>query len=188
MGQRSGCDDLASTDRLGRHIRLAVRRTRYNRAMLGMRLEKKLVLVGSCILTLGALGLAFAAGPSREAQAGPSTAKPVVARSTATTVDTATARMLHQAKVAEAADAALSAFEVAIKDYAAGTGSLETAAEWAKRAHGAGKSNDPDKDTIDRLKRLEAIAKQRIASGTSTAIDAHAARYHRTRAEAEALR
>jgi hypothetical protein len=151
-----------------------------------MRLEKKLI-VGCCILTLGALGLAFAAGPSREAQAGPSTAKPVVARSTATTVDTATARMLRQAKVSEAADAALSAFEVALKEYAAGTGSLEAAAEWAKRAHGAGKSNDPDKDTVDRMKRLEAIAKQRAANGTSTAIDAHAARYHRTRAEADAL-
>ncbi len=106
--------------------------------MLGMRSEKKLLLCAG-LLTLGALGLVVATGPSKEAQAGPSTAKPVVARSTATTVDTATARMLRQAKDAEAADAALAAFEAALKDYAAGTGSLEAAAEWAKRAHGAGK-------------------------------------------------
>ena len=154
--------------------------------MSGMRSEKKLLLCAG-ILTLGALGLVVATGPSKEAQAGPSTAKPVVARSTATTVDTATARMLRQAKDAEAADAALAAFEAALKDYAAGTGTLEAAAEWAKRAHGAGKSQDPDKDTVDRMRRIEVIAKQRAASGTSPAIDAQAAKYHRARAEADAL-
>ena len=48
-------------------------------------------------------------------------------------------------------------------------------------------SQDPDKDTVDRMRRIEVIAKQRAANGTSPAIDAQAAKYHRARAEADAL-
>ena len=98
-------------------------------------------------------------------------------------VDTAAAMAKRDAKREEAASAAAAAFDAALKAYAAGTGTLEEAAEWANRAHGAGNSKDPDKDTVERMKKLEAVAKQRATSGSGSPTEAHAARYHRARAE-----
>lgn len=92
----------------------------------------------------------------------------------------------YHAKWSEAGDEAVLAFDAAYARYLTGTGTLEDCVKWSDRARSIGHGASPAEEHRDRLLKLEAEVKKRVAAGSATELDLHEIAYHRAIAEASA--